>query len=115
MQIVDNATVRLNASFTEPTKSVDASPLSDLHHTTIYGQVGTNPASSLVTTPASALGGGGLINTTVLVPAPAGVLTKMDLWVTATDITGNESPPSTHVTVNIDRIGPAAPTNFTVA
>jgi hypothetical protein len=113
MQIIDTNTVRLHAQLTEPVRSVDGSLLGDLHHTTIYGRTGDTTAV-LVTNPATAPSGGGTVTLDVLVNAPSGVVTSWEFWATATDLAGNEGPSSNTVTLAIDRIGPAAPTGFTV-
>lgn len=115
MVLIDNNTVRMSATFTEPSLNADGSPLTDLARTTIYVKIGTNPAASVVTVPASQPSGGGNIATTFLVAAQNGSKTTFNAWVTATDLTGNESSPSVSVTFEIDRVGPVAPVDFLLA
>ena len=122
MIIVDASTVRLTATFTESTKDVDNTvdpadnpPLTDLNHSTIYVKVGVAPPASVALIPATAKTGGGNISTTILVPALANAKTTFTAWVTETDDAGNEGPQSNVVTMTIDRVGPMAPINFTLA
>lgn len=114
MQLVDAQTVRLRAQFDEPTTSVNNSALTDLKHTTVYGRANGGPVVALITNPATSPSGGGSVSLDILVNAPSGVVTGWEFWATATDITGNEGPSSNIVSLSIDRVGPAAPTGFTV-
>ena len=116
MRIVDNQTVEVVASFDEPTKSQDGTDLTDLAYHNVYYKFGTNPAVKGPQIPASkSTGGGKVLAAPLLVPAPAGVNTALDFWVTSTDTVGNESPQSIHFNYTIDRVGPEAPTGFTIA
>lgn len=115
MILVDQSTAQLSATYDEPTASQDGSTLGDLAYTNIYYQIGSQPPVRVPQVPATKLTGGGKIATTVLVPASAGSRTSVQLWVTATDNTGNESLPSTKQTFVVDRVAPSAPSSFSVA
>ena len=115
MILVNDSTVQFTATFDEPTKNADNTSLADLKNHTVWVKVGVQPAASVATVAASGLSGGQKISTTILVPASINQITTFDAWVTSSDLTGNTSLPSTHVTVTVDRIGPLAPTNFLLA
>jgi hypothetical protein len=114
MQIVDASTVKLDATYTEPTKSVDGVLISDLSYTSIYYQVGTQTPVKVPQVPATKPQGGGSIATSVLFPLAAGQRSIVKFWVTATDLTGNESNKSNEVTLNLERVSPDAPLGFTI-
>lgn len=115
MVIVDNATVRVNGSYIEPSTDADGGALLDLAYTNVYYKIGINPSVRGPQVPASNVAGGGTINTSLLVPVSAGQRVNVGFWVTATDISGSESAPTTTITLTVDRMAPAAPRNFTIA
>lgn len=113
MRQIDTQTVEFDISFTEPTTSVDNTPLTDLAYSTVYV---TSPAGTLkapVVAAGSVHGGEG-VRTVVQVSAPAGRITSITFAVSCTDLAGNEGPKSEPVTTVVDRIGPAVPTGFIV-
>ncbi len=115
MVIVDSSTVRVDGSYTEPSTETDGFALEDLAYTNVYYQIGTGPAVRGPQVPASTPNGGGSIKTSLLIPAAGGQRLNVKFWVTATDSTGLESPRSSENTLSIDRVPPAAPTNFIIA
>lgn len=114
MVLIDNSTVRLDATFIEPDKNADGTTLTDLARCTIYVKIGAGAPASVATINASKPAGGGTMATTILVPASNGAKTSLTAWVTATDLSGNESAASTSVMFVIDRIGPDVPVTFTL-
>lgn len=114
MRVIDNATVEVTATYNEPAKSQDGSPLTDLAYTSIFYRVGTGPAVAAAVTPASATTGGGAIVRPLIVPAPVGARTSFSFWATATDTSGNVSSQAT-ATFEVERFAPEAPSNFTIA
>ena len=115
MRVIDALTCELQAQYDESVKSADGSALTDLQNSSIYYKIGTLPPVKVAQVPASKLTGGGHITQLVVVPAPSGVATTFDFYVTETDLKGNEGPASNHVVITIDRVGPDAPLNFTIA
>ena len=98
---------QVEASYTEPTTNADGSPLTDLHHTSIYYDMGAG-AVNVVDLPSS-LTGGGIVQYSFVVPILDGQERAVSFWATATDGSGNTSEPSTPVIVRIDRLAPAPP------
>lgn len=115
MIVVDASTVKLTASYVESSQDADGTALTDLAYTNVYYQIGSAPPVRGPQVPASAPSGGGTISTTILVPVAAGSKATITAWVTETDTLGNESAPSTTVTLSVDRLLPKAPTNFTIS
>jgi len=106
--------------FTEPTTNdppppLLPTPLSDLSHTNVYFQIKSNnpalvtPPTKGQNLPASPPTGGGIKAGTVTVPVLEGQETDVTFWVTATDLSGNESLPSLKTIKRIDRLSPAPP------
>lgn len=116
MRIIDDLTYEISAAYTEPSISQDGQPLTDLAYTELEYRIGASPVEvleprQLATSP----NGGGQIASKFTVPAPTGVVTTLTFNVFAVDLAGNRSPLSADVVVVIDRVGPAAPTGFTIA
>lgn len=115
MIIVDAATVRVAGQYTEPVIDQDGGPLADLAYTNVYYKIGANPAVRGAQTPATAPTGGGVIDTTLLVPVAQGQRVNVGFWVTATDVVGLEGPATDTITLSVDRVAPGKPTGFTIA
>lgn len=115
MVIIDQSTVRVDGAYTEPKTETDGSQLTDLAYTNVYYKIGSNPAVRGPQVPASNTNGGGVINTSLLVPIATGMKVNVGFWVTATDISGLEGPPTATITLLADRVAPSAPTGFTIA
>lgn len=99
---------QIEAEYTEPTLNEDNSPLTDLHHTSIYYDIGSGPVL-VIELPASLNTGGNLVQYSFIVPVTANQEATVNFWATATDSSGNESAPSEAVTLRIDRLAPKAP------
>ena len=104
----------INVSYIEPTQNTDNSALNDLAKTTINWRVcpvsGTCSAVyTKVDVAASALVGGGSISRDVTVPVTPGQEVNVEVFATATDLSGNVSPESVHVVKRVDRLSPKAP------
>jgi hypothetical protein len=105
----------LTVTYTEPTTNTDGSALNDLARTNVSFRV--CPATGACSAPftigpnvaASAIAGGGNISTTVAVAVTPGQEVNVEVFVTASDLSGNVSPESVHVTKRVDRLSPAAP------
>lgn len=126
MRIIDARTVEVIVTYDEPTQDTDLTPetmldnppLTDLAYTSIFYKVvspgpgSTSPvaAGTVKSTPQ----GGAHVTTTLMIPAPANDITTFDFWVTATDLTGNQSA-ETHASFTVDRMAPIVPINFTIA
>jgi len=119
MVIVDNATVRVDAEYTEPTVDVDGGPIEDLAFTTIHYRINGGVTEVAQDVLASSPTGGGVIQTSLLLPIAKGFKAVVDFWITATDTAGLEGPATQVETLTIDRVvvnvAPGAPTSFTVA
>jgi len=115
MVIVDSSTVRVDGTYTEPVTETDLSELADLAYTNVYYKIANNPAVRGPQVPASKVAGGGLINTSLLVPIATGQKLNVAFWVTATDLSGLEGPATPTITLLVDRVAPSAPTGFTIA
>jgi hypothetical protein len=115
MKIIDNSTVSVDATYDEPTLDSTGTPLLDLAYTSVYYKVDAAPVVVGAKTTASKPSGGGKVVTTLIIPAPAGAITKVDFRVSATDFVGNESAMSPVVPFTIERLAPAVPTNFIIA
>lgn len=114
MRLIDANTVELDAIFDEPTLSVDGTALDDLDYSTIYitTPVGTIKSPVIQETKAT---GGGHVDSKFVVNAPANAKTVFSFSMTSTDVKGNEGPHTASVPFTVDRIAPAAPSNFTIA
>jgi hypothetical protein len=115
MVIIDQSTVRVDGSYTEPSTDVDGVNIADLAYTNVYYRIGTQPAVRGPQVPASSPAGGGDVDTSLLVPVASGQRVNVAFWVTATDLAGLESAPTETILLSIERVPPAAPTNFTIA
>lgn len=100
--------IQVTVTYQEPTTSADGAPLSDLSHTTIYHNFG-GPKVEAARVPATAPTGGGTITQTITIPVPESREADIEIWATATDISGNESTESVRVSKRIDRLAPDAP------
>jgi hypothetical protein len=82
-----------NITYNEPVSNIDNSSLSDLSHTNIYYRLSdSSVVSKSPNIPATSVVGGGTINTSIQVNIkPRQVLL---VWITATDLSGNESEKS---------------------
>ena len=80
----------VSVSYTEPSVSIEGSPLTDLAKTTIYYDLGSGrvPAKDI---PATKPTGGGQISQTITVPVQVKGEQPVRICVTATDRHGNES------------------------
>lgn len=115
MVIVDASTVRVEGQYTEPAVDADGGPIIDLAYTNVYYKIGSSPAVRGPQVPATSPAGGGVIDTTLLVPVAANQRVTIAFWVTATDLVGIESAPTQTINLTIDRVAPGAPTGFTIA
>jgi hypothetical protein len=116
MRIIDLNTVQVDASYDEPTENSDGTPLEDLAYTQVFYQPEGAAAPIMgAKTAATKPTGGGHIDVSLIVPAPAGKKTSLDFWTSEVDLAGNPSVGSTHVTFVVDRIAPAPSSNFTIA
>ncbi len=114
MVIVDANTVRVSGSFVEPIVDADGGALEDLTSTTLHYTL-NNGTPVKVNRAASGVSGGGTVNVSVDIPLALSERVRFEAWVTATDAAGLESVPSDSVVLNLDRVAPGAPTNFSIA
>jgi len=107
-QTVTVSGTEITSTYTEPSTNSDnpPTPLTDLSHTTIYIQP-ENGDGFTVTVPATSPTGGGTITEKIIVPVGPNAETNVDVWMTASDLTGNESVDSIVATIRIDRLAPA--------
>jgi len=107
-QTVTVSGTEITSTYNEPTVNSDnpPTPLTDLSHTTIYIQP-ENGDGFTVTVPATSPTGGGTIIEKTIVPVGPNAETNVDVWITASDLTGNESIDSIVTTIRIDRLAPA--------
>lgn len=106
-----NATLtgsEVTLTYQEPSTNEDGSPLSDLAHTSIYFSL-DGVISKVMDVPATSPNGGGNVEKKFVVPIGEKKEATVILWATASDLTGNEGPKSTEVTVRIDHLAPNAP------
>lgn len=98
----------VTVEYDEPTTNEDGSALSDLQKTTVFYDMGggTVKASDV---PATSVSGGGHITEKVTVPVTSGQERDVQFWVTAMDLSQNESQKSEIKIIRIDRLPPAAP------
>jgi len=105
----------LAVTYTEPSTNSDGSTLNDLAKTNVYSRVCPVTGTCAATftkgpdVAASKAAGGGAINTTVTVTITPGQERNVEVYATATDLSGNESVESLHVTKRVDRLSPAEP------
>lgn len=99
---------QIDVEYNEPTQNTDNSPVTDLHHTSIYYDMGSGPVL-VVELPASLNTGGSLVQYSFIVPVTANQEANVNFWATASDSSGNESAPSEVITLRIDRLAPKAP------
>jgi hypothetical protein len=101
---------QLTVTYKEPTTSVDGTALDDLKLTTIYYQVqGGPPIVKALEVPATRAAGGGAIEKPITIPAEPGKKIYVNIWATATDLSGNESDKSNIVTQRVDLLAPSPP------
>ncbi len=99
MRIVSVTGAVVNIEYHEPSTDKNGA-LTDLSHTTVYLN-----GVKYMDIPASSPSGGGLISTSVDTSFPVDAMTDVTIYVTATDLSGNESVPS----IALDRVAPDAP------
>jgi hypothetical protein len=114
MKLIDNTTASVDAEWTEPSTNPDGSPLQDLAYSSVYYKVNGGATIVGAKINATKLQGGGLVKTTLIVPAPTGGTVNLEFWATATDTAGNESLPTVKVPFSIERLAPSSPQSFTV-
>lgn len=122
MRIIDNSTVEVTATYDEPTKDSDSTPLVatdnppllDLAYTSIFYKVTGGATVAAGKQTATAPTGGGKITATLVIPAPVNQKTAFDFWVTSTDLAGNTQG-ETHASLSVDRMAPLPPSSFTIA
>lgn len=123
MRIIDARTVEVVVAYDEPTRDSDLTPdttdnpaLTDLAYTSIlYQVVSPEPSAPVAAGNIKATPHGGAhVITTMMIPAPVNTITVFDFWVTATDLTGNQSS-ETHFSFTVDRMAPTPPVNFILA
>lgn len=115
MRIIDKQTASVDARWTEPTTNSDGTPLTDLAYSSVYYSVNNGPKIVGAKVSATKPQGGGTLTTTIIVPAPEGVITVLSMSASATDLAGNESAPTAPAQITIERVAPAVPTGFTIA
>lgn len=100
--------------YTEPITNTDNSPLTDLAKTTVNSRV--CPTTGVCTTVytqvdviASAISGGATVSKAVTISIAPGQENNVEVFATATDLSGNVSPESLHVVKRVDRLSPSAP------
>ena len=98
----------ITVSFTEPTTNKNGTPLKDLARTSIYTKIAGAVAKQLDVT-ASGLTGGGSVSKKITVSVAEDEEVDVEVYATASDISGNESVSSVSTVVRIDRMAPAAP------
>lgn len=99
----------IKVEYTEPTTNENGTPLTDLAKTTIYYDIGAGPVKA-VDVPATAPTGGGAISQVITVTIAENTEVDVQIWATATDLSGNESEKSAIATVRVDSLPPNAPT-----
>lgn len=112
MRIVNDNSVLVDATFTEPDQNSDGTPLQDLDFSTIYYSEGGTEESAQVS--ASNLMGGQEQTLSLMLPVLRGTTKTFTFWATSTDVKGNESLKSDSVVFTIDRQTPNPPSNFFV-
>ena len=100
--------VTVTLEYDEPNQNTDGSPVADLDHCTLYYNMGAGDVAGKMV-PASSPTGNGHIQTPLEVPVLAGMERNVDIWATASDTSGNESPRSNTVNVRLDRLAPGPP------
>lgn len=93
-----------NVTYKEPVLNADDTTLDDLSHTNVYvdGVKGGD-------IPATSPNGGGNISVPVNVDVAVGKVKTFTVNATATDTSGNESLPSTTITIRVDKLSPKHP------
>ena len=100
--------VTIGVEYDEPDQNADGTPLMDLDHTSIFYNMGAADVKAK-DVPATTLTGNGHIEVPFDVPITAGMERIIDVWATASDTSGNESPRSTTIKVRVDRLPPGPP------
>lgn len=100
--------VELILEYTEPTDNTDGSLIDDLHHTSIFYDLGAGPVN-VVDLPATLNTGGGAISYSALIPVLPGEIKDATIFATATDTIGETSDPSEPLVVRLDRRVPKPP------
>lgn len=94
--------------YTEPSTNTDGSALDDLHHTSIFYDIGTG-AVNVIDLPASLMTGGGVKSYTFTIPVLKGEMKSVSIFATASDTSGETSDPSEPIITVIDRRVPSPP------
>lgn len=94
--------------YTEPLDNTDGSPVTDLSHCTLYYDTGQGVVKAK-DFPASSPSGGAEITTSYEVPWTGGQEFNVRFWMTASDLSGNESGASVEKVIRIDKLAPNAP------
>ncbi len=116
MVIVDSASVKLTASYKEPTVAVDGSPEIDLASTQVFYTVNGGAQVAGPVSPATAPSGGGNIAVAVTVPVANGTKAVVAGFAVATSLSGKIGAASPIGSFVVDRtLAPGAPTGFTLA
>lgn len=100
--------VEVILEYTEPLNNTDGSAVDDLHHTSIYYDMGAGPVN-VVDLPASLNTGGGAISYAFIIPVLRDEIRQVSIWATATDTIGETSDPSEPLTLSLDRRVPSPP------
>lgn len=100
---------QVSSTYEEPSVNATGTPLQDLAVTTTYYKIGTAPRVSCAEVPGSSPTGGQTRQSLCLVPILANQEADVDIVVTATDTSGNESAESVSQRIRIDRLAPGAP------
>lgn len=98
----------VTVNYIEPTDNTDGSVLSDLSHCTLYYDTGQGPVKAK-DFPASSPSGGGDITVSYEVPLNGSQEFDVRFWLTASDLSGNESGMSVERVIRIDKLAPNAP------
>lgn len=92
--------------YDEPALNSDGTPLTDLFFTTIYVQLGIDTVPIVEDIFSATLTGKAHIIHNMFISTPQDRLTDIDIWVTATDTSGNENIPSPIITRTMDKLAP---------
>jgi|CXWL01.1.fsa_nt_gi hypothetical protein len=99
----------ITLAYTEPSTNVNDTPLLDLKETRGYFQQSGGTPQLGVTVPASSPTGGQAIMARITVPILQDQEADVNFWVTAADLSNNESPQSVKLLRRIDRLAPKSP------
>lgn len=100
--------VEVPVEWQEPSLNTDETALDDLHHTSVFYNIGAGPVN-VVDLPANLATGGEVRSYSFLVPVLRGEQKNLTVWTTATDLTGQVSEPTAPITATLDRRVPKPP------